>query len=156
VFNKDLLKLITREAGKDVATIVQKTEEASRARAEARAAESEFETKVLTLEGKMKEMMTTGVESAAFSGALGFGLGGAIAFIAHDQVASYFGKGSWPALLTLPGAGLLVLAVTPSFFKDKKKGSGENATTRAASYGTALGLLGVGGYFSYQDYMATP
>lgn len=154
--HKDILTLITRAAGKDVATIVAKTDEVAKTRQELRHAESSFEEKIATMDRRLKEANTAGIESAAMAGALGFGAGGGAAFLLHDQVASYFGKGSWPALLALPAAGIGMIAITPSLFKDKKSAPGENAAVRSAAYGGGLGLATVGGYFSYQDYSAKP
>lgn len=154
MLSKDALKMITREAGKDVATILQKSEEASAAKAALRQSEADFDAKVGAMQARLKDAVTSGAESAAMAGGIGFGIGGAIAFIAHDKVSTYFGKGSWLALLTLPAAGLGTIAITPMLLKDRPKALGENAGMRAGGYGLGLGLLGVGGYFSYQDYMA--
>ena len=152
--NKELLKLITKEAGKDVATIVAKTDEAARTRSELRHAENSFDERISDMSRRLREANTAGLEAAAISGAVGFGAGGGAAYLLHDQVAAYFGKGSWAALLTLPVAGIATFAAVPALFKDKKSAPGENASMRAAGYGAGLGLAGVAGYLSYQDYTA--
>ncbi len=156
MLSKEILKMITREAGKDVAVIAQKTEEATKARSDLKRAEDDFEAKVSAMDRKVKETMTAGVESAAMGGAIGFGLGGGAAYLLHDTVADYFGRGTMTAMVVLPAAGVLILAVAPSALKDRKSAPGENASTRAGAYGAGLGLLGVGGYLSYEDYKALP
>lgn len=156
VLSKDILKMITREAGKDVAVIAQKTEEATKARADLKRAEEDFEEKVSAMDKRVRETMSTGIEGAALGGAFGFGIGGTIAYLAHDAVADYFGKGTWPAMLLLPGTGAVVLMAAPSVLKDRKSAPGENASTRAGAYGAGIGLIAVGGYLSYQDYSASP
>lgn len=152
--SQDLMKLITRTGGKDVATIVEKTEQAAKAKSDLKQAEESFEAKIALMDKRYANQMTQGVEQVAITSAIGFGLGGGLAYIAHDSIASYFGKGSWPALLTLPALGAITVAVTPSMFKDKRSDPGGNATARAGGYGFGVGLLAVGGYLSYQDYMA--
>lgn len=154
--NKELLKLITKEAGKDVATIVAKTDEAARTRSELRHAENSFDEKINAMSQRLREANTDGIETAALAGAVGFGIGGATAYLLHDQVSAYFGKGSWPALMVLPSAGIATIAVTPSVFKDKKSQPGENAAMRSAAYGGGVGLLTISAWLSYQDYSAKP
>jgi cobalamin biosynthesis protein CobD/CbiB len=156
MLSKDILKMITREAGKDVAVIAQKTEEATKAKADLKKAEDSFEEKVAAMDRRVRETMSTGVESAAMGGALGFGLGGGAAYLLHDTVAGYFGRGTWTAMLVLPVTGAVTLAVVPSMLKDRKSAPGENASARAGAYGAGLGLLSVGGYLSYEDYKAIP
>jgi hypothetical protein len=152
--SKDILSMIQRSAGKDVALIAEKSEQAASARAELKKAEADFDDKVTMLERRFREGMSTGLQEAAMAGAVGFGVGGGIAYMAHDKVAEYFGKGSWLSLLTVPAAGALILAVTPEVAKDPKSKPGENASTRAGGYGLGLGMVVVGGYLSYQDYSA--
>jgi len=152
--SNDSLKLITRTAGKEVAQIVQTSDQLAKAKADAKAAEESFDAKVALMDKKFANQMTQGVEQVALASAISFGIGGAIAYIAHDSIATYFGKGSWPALLTLPAVGVVVIAATPAVFKDKRSDPGGNATARASGYGFGTGLLMVGGYLSYQDYTA--
>lgn len=151
----DLLKVITRDGGKDLAAIVQLTDKANSAVAEKKRAEEEFASTAADIERRFHESMTAGVQSVAVAAVAGFGLGGTIAWLAHDSIATYFGKGTWPALLTLPAAGIVVLAATPKMFKDKRGNPGEQKEERAASFGAGLGLLTIGGYCSYQDYTTT-
>jgi hypothetical protein len=154
--SKEILSMIQRSAGKDVALIAEKSEAAATARADLKKAESDFDDKVNSLQRQFREGMQTGLQEAAMAGAIGFGIGGGIAYMVHDRIAEYFGKGSWPALLVLPVTGIVVVVATPDLFKDPAKKPGENASTRAGAYGTGLGLAMVGGYLSYQDYSALP
>lgn len=150
----DMLNLIRRTGGKDVALIVEKTEQAAKAKADLKASEEAFEEKAKLMDRKMANAWTQGAEQIAVTAAIGAGIGGAVAYIAHDSVVAYFGAKSWPALLALPAVGAIVVAVTPSVFKDKRSDPGGNATARGGAYGFGLGLLGVAGYLSYQDYQA--
>ena len=154
--SKEILSMIQRSAGKDVALIAEKSEAAATAKADLRKAESDFDEKVGVLERRFREGMQSGLQEAAMAGAIGFGVGGGLAYMIHDRIAEYFGKGSWPALLTLPAAGVIMVVATPDLFKDPPKKPGEQASTRAAVYGGGLGLALVGGYLSYQDYSALP
>lgn len=152
--SKEILSMIQKSAGKDVALIAEKSEQAAAAKADLRKAEMEFDEKVNSLERRFREGMQSGLQEAAMSGAIGFGIGGGLAYMLHDRVAEYFGKGSYTAMAVLPVAGVVLLAATPELLKDPRSKPGENASTRAAGYGTGLGLALVGGYLSYQDYAA--
>lgn len=150
----DLLKLITKEGGKELAQVVTLTDKANTAVAERKRAEDEFESKAADIQRRHQEMMTVGVQNIAIGAVVGFGLGGAIAWLAHDSIADYFGRGSWPSLLALPTSGIVLLGFTPKLFADRRSAPGEKKEERAASFGAALGLLTVGGYCSYTDYAA--
>ena len=154
--SKDILSMIQRSAGKDVALIAEKSEAAATARADLRKAEQDFDEKVNVLERRFREGMSTGLQEAAMAGAIGFGVGGGLAYMLHDKIATYFGKGSWPAMLALPVTGIALVAATPGIMKDPAKKPGENASERAGVYGAGLGLAMVGGYLSYQDYSLLP
>ncbi len=150
------MKLITRDGGKELASVVALTDKAQTAELEKKRAEAEFEEKTQEIEKRYRDQMTVGVQNLAIATVFGFGLGGGLAYLAHDYVADYFGRGSPMALLTLPAAGIVVIAATPKMLQDSKKAPGEKKEERAASYGAGLGLLVVGGYCSYEDYMAPP
>lgn len=148
------MKLITREGGKELANVVALQDKANSAVLDRQRAELEFEEKTAEIEKRYRESMTVGVQNLAIATVFGFGLGGAIAYLAHDYVANYFGRGKPLALLTLPAVGIAIIAATPRFLQDSKKAPGEKKEERAASYGAGLGLIAVGGYCSYEDYVA--
>lgn len=154
--DKETLKMITREAGKGVADVVQYREQAAAATRKAKDSEEDFDRQVATLQTKLRDLTTTGVEDLAISAAAGFGAGGGLAYILHDQVKEYFGADSIFALAALPVAGVVIVAATPKMLKDPAKKPGENANKRAAGYGFGMGMAAVGAYLSYEDYSAQP
>lgn len=150
--------MITREGSKELATQVELDQKLQNAMAAKKQADEDADRRVAEIEAKWNEAVTIGSQRVTTAAVFGFGVGGGLAFFAHDFIADYFGRGTAYALLALPVTGAAMLAITPGVFADRpgKKHAGENKETRAASYGAGAGLLLVGGYCSYLDYAANP
>jgi hypothetical protein len=153
-FSVEDQKLLRRD-GVDASTlrVLEKTEEARKLKADLDRREREFEAAIAERDSEIREMQTAGVQKIAIAGAVGFGVGGGLAYILHDEVATQFGKGTPLALGLLPAVGLALLAGTKKIFKPSKKV--DTSQARAGSYGAALGLVLVGGFLSYEDYQAS-
>lgn len=136
----------------DRSELAKQSEAARKARSELASAEQNYEAEVDRLEKRITSLQNAGVKQVATMALIGAGAGGGTAYLTHDMLADYFGRATWPALLILPVAGVLTFAKTPSFFKDRGKKS--LADERAMGYGAGVGLLLVGGYLSYEDYVA--
>lgn len=118
---------------------------------ELREREQAFDLAVNERDRQLKDLETRGAKRFAVSAVAGFSLGAGLAYLAHDEIAMQFGKGTLPAVMALPVTGGLVFWQAQKYFKKNRK---VPVTTRIGTYAGALGTLIVGGYLGYEDYVA--
>lgn len=153
---KDEQKLLARDgADKQTLALITTNEQLRKARHDLTEAERAFELRLDEQNSALVEMQTRGTLRLAGATGAGIVLGGGGAYFGHDFVAEEFGKATIPALVLIPAIGAAALFFTWKKSKTKKRAVTQSEVEgRMLGYGFGFGALLVGGYLSYEDYIA--